>query len=163
MFIPLEVILGLSQVDRLLCRTSNHLVVDRLQDLVVHHQVHRGQEPAFPMVFDGKTLSRGDYSGGGGDGRGLRARGEQLGDQSLDIDLAVILLGGDVVCALLVLTQHLDSELFDEISEDHFVLAVLAIPIIMPVVLAVTVAMTVVVVVVMVMVVMSTVGGSNRY
>ena len=42
----------------------------------------------------------------------LHASDGKLKINYLDIDLAVVLLGGDVVCALLVLAEHLNRELY---------------------------------------------------
>ena len=54
------------------------------------------------MHLDGKSLGgRGDWRGGGGGGGGARV--EQFVDQSLDVDMTVILSGLNIVSTLLVL------------------------------------------------------------
>ena len=54
------------------------------------------------MHLDGKSLGgRGDWRGSGGGGGGARV--EQFVDQSLDVDMTVILSGLNIVSTLLVL------------------------------------------------------------
>ena len=68
------------------------------------------------MHLDGKSLGgRGDWRGSGGGGGGARV--EQFVDQSLDVDMTVILSGLNIVSTLLVLAQHRQAKVLDEIRQ----------------------------------------------